>query len=93
RSNTLKPTPVYANYFDNTTDFRPARERIFICGETLKGEDPSKYIRQKYGHHGPGVDQNQQFDNGIMGLNSLKEARDKNNKIIYSSGLSCFQSH
>ncbi|EJK2366385.1 DUF4049 domain-containing protein, partial [Escherichia coli] len=25
--------------------------------------------------------------------NSLKEARDKNNKIIYSSGLSCFQSH
>ncbi|EFI9043523.1 TPA: DUF4049 domain-containing protein, partial [Escherichia coli] len=26
-------------------------------------------------------------------LNSLKEARDKNNKIIYSSGLSCFQSH
>ncbi len=93
RSNTLKPTPVYANYFDNTTDFRPARERIFICGETLKGEDPSKYIRQKYGHHGPGVDHNQQFDNGIMGLNSLKEARDKNNKIIYSSGLSCFQSH
>ena len=55
RSNTLKSTPVYANYFDNTTDFRPARERIFICGETLKGEDPSKYIRQKYGHHGPGV--------------------------------------
>ncbi|HHH2840455.1 TPA: DUF4049 domain-containing protein, partial [Escherichia coli] len=54
---------------------------------------PSKYIRQKYGHHGLGVDQNQQFDNGIMGLNSLKEARDKNNKIIYSSGLSCFQSH
>lgn len=93
RSNTLKPTPVYANYFDNTTDFRPARKRIFICGETLKGEDPSKYIRQKYGHHGVGVDQNQQFDNGIMGLNSLKEARDKNNKIIYSSGLSCFQSH
>ncbi|EEW7616606.1 TPA: YhiJ/YhiL family protein, partial [Escherichia coli] len=93
RSNTLKPTPVYANYFDNTTDFRPARERIFICGETLKGEDPSKYIRQKYGHHGPGVDHNQQFDNGIMGLNSLKEARDKNNKIIYSSGLSCFQPH
>ncbi|MGP4497437.1 DUF4049 domain-containing protein, partial [Escherichia coli] len=89
----LKPTPVYANYFDNTTDFRPARERIFICGETLKGEDPSKYIRQKYGHHGPGVDHNQQFDNGIMGLNSLKEARDKNNKIIYSSGLSCFQPH
>ena len=78
---------------DNTTDFRPARERIFICGETLKGEDPSKYIRQKYGHHGPGVDHNQQFDNGIMGLNSLKEARDKNNKIIYSSGLSCFQPH
>lgn len=93
RSNTLKPTPVYANYFDNTTDFRPARERIFICGETLKGEDPSKYIRQKYGHHGPGVDHNQPFDNGIMGLNSLKEARDKNNKIIYSSGLSCFQPH
>lgn len=62
-------------------------------GETLKGEDPSKYIRQKYGHHGPGVDHNQQFDNGIMGLNSLKEARDKNNKIIYSSGLSCFQPH
>ncbi|WP_433914603.1 DUF4049 domain-containing protein [Escherichia coli] len=28
-----------------------------------------------------------------MGLNSLKEARDKNNKIIYSSGLSCFQLH
>ncbi|HFO8432562.1 TPA: hypothetical protein ACHK1P_005330 [Escherichia coli] len=23
----------------------------------------------------------------------MKEARDKNNKIIYSSGLSCFQSH
>ncbi|MCE4411462.1 DUF4049 domain-containing protein, partial [Escherichia coli] len=40
-----------------------------------------------------GVDHNQQFDNGIMGLNSLKEARDKNNKIIYSSGLSCFQPH
>ncbi|HDT4659275.1 TPA: YhiJ/YhiL family protein, partial [Escherichia coli] len=93
RSNIMKPTPVYADYFNNTTDFRPARKRIFICGETLKGEDPSKYIRQKYGHHGVGVDQNQQFDNGIMGLNSLKEARDKNNKIIYSSGLSCFQSH
>ncbi|XNM88349.1 DUF4049 domain-containing protein [Escherichia coli] len=28
-----------------------------------------------------------------MGLNSLKEARDKNNKIIYSSGLTCFQPH
>ncbi|XNM76890.1 DUF4049 domain-containing protein [Escherichia coli] len=25
RSNTLKPTPVYANYFDNTTDFILAR--------------------------------------------------------------------
>ncbi|EIY4360913.1 hypothetical protein MMX92_004450 [Escherichia coli] len=23
----------------------------------------------------------------------MKEARDKNNKIIYSSGLSCFQPH
>ncbi len=68
RSNTLKPTPVYANYFDNTTDFRPARERIFICGETLKGEDPSKYIRQKYGHHGPGVDHNQQFDGNDSNL-------------------------
>ncbi|XNM86689.1 DUF4049 domain-containing protein [Escherichia coli] len=22
QSNTLKPTPVYANYFDNTTDFQ-----------------------------------------------------------------------
>ncbi|MEK8924806.1 DUF4049 domain-containing protein [Escherichia coli] len=93
RSNIMKPTDLYADYFNNTTDFRPARKHIFICGEKLKCEDPSKYIRQKYGHHGLGVDQNQQFDNGIMGLNSRKEVRDKNNKIIYSSGLSCFQSH
>ncbi len=90
RSNAIASTPVYDNYFNNTTAFRPARKRIFIYGETLKGEDPSKYIRQKYGHHGVGVDQNQQFDNGIMGLNSLKEARDKNNKIIYSQGLVVF---
>nr|ELJ1595679.1 DUF4049 domain-containing protein [Escherichia coli] len=93
RSNIMKPTALYTDYFNNTTDFRPARNHIFICGEKLKCEDPSKYIRQKYGHHGLGVDQNQQFDNGIMGLNSRKEVRDKNNKIIYSSGLSCFQSH
>ncbi|EHL0971529.1 DUF4049 domain-containing protein, partial [Escherichia coli] len=31
--------------------------------------------------------------NGIMGLNSRKKVRDKNNEIIYLSGLSCFQSH
>lgn len=93
RSNIMKPTAVYADYINNTTDFRPKPERIFICGETLKCEDPSIYIRQKYGHHGVGVDQNQQFDNGVMGLNSTKKVLDKNNKIIYSSGLSCFQSH
>ncbi|MGU0042562.1 hypothetical protein ACVXHA_02420 [Escherichia coli] len=28
-----------------------------------------------------------------MGLNSTKKVLDKNNKIIYSLGLSCFQSH
>ena len=54
RSNTLKPTPVYANYFDNTTDFRPARERIFICGETLKGEDPANTLDKNMGIMGPG---------------------------------------
>ncbi|WP_123005459.1 DUF4049 domain-containing protein, partial [Escherichia coli] len=41
----------------------------------------------------PVVDHNKQFYNVIMWLNSLNEARDKNNKIIYSSGLSCFQPH
>ena len=87
RSNAIASTPVYDNYFNNTTAFRPKPEDIFKCGQTLKK------TKQKYGHYGLGVDQNQQFDNGIMGLNSLKEARDKNNKIIYSSGLSCFQPH
>ncbi|EEX1159139.1 DUF4049 domain-containing protein [Escherichia coli] len=92
RSNTMAPTPVYADYLNNTTDFRPARERIFICGETLKCEDPSKYIRQKYGHHGLGVNQNQKFDDNIMGLNSKMAVFDDNKKIIgSSSGLSCFQ--
>ncbi|EFB1939902.1 DUF4049 domain-containing protein, partial [Escherichia coli] len=76
RSNIMKPTAVYADYINNTTDFRPKPERIFICGETLKCEDPSIYIRQKYGHHGVGVDQNQQFDNGVMGLNSTKKVLD-----------------
>lgn len=47
RSNIMKPTAVYADYINNTTDFRPKPERIFICGETLKCEDPSIYIRQK----------------------------------------------
>lgn len=54
RSNTLKPTPVYANYFDNTTDFRPARERIFICGETLKVKTPANTLDKNMGIMGPG---------------------------------------
>ncbi|HCN9830322.1 TPA: DUF4049 domain-containing protein, partial [Escherichia coli] len=92
RINTMEPTPVYADYLNNTTDFRPARERIFICGETLKCEDPSKHIRQKYGHHGLGVNQNQKIDDIIMGLNSKMAVFDENKKIIgSSSGLSCFQ--
>ncbi|MGU0042563.1 DUF4049 domain-containing protein [Escherichia coli] len=28
-------------YINNTTDFRPKPERIFICGETLKCEIPA----------------------------------------------------
>ncbi|EOR1691914.1 DUF4049 domain-containing protein, partial [Escherichia coli] len=48
----------------------------------------------KYGHHGLGVNQNQQFDNGVMGLNSRMAVFDENKKIIgSSSGLSCFQPH
>lgn len=70
RSNTMAPTPVYADYLNNTTDFRPDPEDIFKCGQTLECGDPRKNIRQKYGHHGLGVNQNQQFDNGVMGLNS-----------------------
>lgn len=93
QSNTLKPTPVYANYFNNTTNFKPARKRIFICKKTLKSKNPSKYIKQKYKHHKPKVNHNQQFNNSIIKLNSLKKARNKNNKIIYSSKLSCFQPH
>lgn len=92
RSNTMAPTPVYADYLNNTTDFRPDPEDIFKCGQTLECGDPRKNIRQKYGHHGLGVNQNQQFDNGVMGLNSRMAVFDENKKIIgSSSGLSCFQ--
>ncbi|HHY7425893.1 TPA: DUF4049 domain-containing protein [Escherichia coli] len=94
RSNTMAPTPVYADYLNNTTDFRPDPEDIFKCGQTLECGDPRKNIRQKYGHHGLGVNQNQQFDNGVMGLNSRMAVFDENKKIIgSSSGLSCFQPH
>lgn len=58
RSNTMAPTPVYADYLNNTTDFRPDPEDIFKCGQTLECGDPRKNIRQKYGHHGLGVNQN-----------------------------------
>lgn len=54
RSNTLKPTPVYANYFDNTTDFRPARKRIFIYGETLKVKTPANTLDKNMGIMGSG---------------------------------------
>ena len=94
RSNAMVPTPVYADYLNNTTDFRPDPEDIFKCGQTLECGDPRKNIRQKYGHHGLGVNQNQQFDNGVMGLNSRMAVFDENKKIIgSSSGLSCFQPH
>lgn len=54
RSNTLKPTPVYANYFDNTTDFRPARERIFIWGRHSKVKTPANTLDKNMGIMGPG---------------------------------------
>lgn len=36
RSNAIASTPVYDNYFNNTTAFRPKPEDIFKCGQTLK---------------------------------------------------------
>lgn len=68
RSNAIASTPVYDNYFNNTTAFRPKPEDIFKCGQTLKKS------KQKYGHYGLGVDQHQKIDNYIMGLNSWKIA-------------------
>ncbi|HFM3662555.1 TPA: DUF4049 domain-containing protein, partial [Escherichia coli] len=32
RSNAIASTPVYDNYFNNTTAFRPKPEDIFKCG-------------------------------------------------------------
>ncbi len=43
RSNAIASTPVYDNYFNNTTAFRPKPEDIFKCGQTLKK------TKQKYG--------------------------------------------
>lgn len=87
RSNAIASTPVYDNYFNNTTAFRPKPEDIFKCGQTLKKS------KQKYGHYGLGVDQHQKIDNYIMGLNSWKIAPNERGDKKGVPGLSCFQSH
>ena len=87
RSNAIASTPVYDNYFNNTTAFRPKPEDIFKCGQTLKKS------KQKYGHYGLGVDQHQKIDNYIMGLNSWKIAPNERGDKKGVPGLSCFQPH
>ncbi|SPX07608.1 protein [Escherichia coli] len=87
RSNAIASTPVYDNYFNNTTAFRPKPEDIFKCGQTLKKS------KQKYGHYGLGVDQHQKIDNYTMGLNSWKIAPNERGDKKDVPGLSCFQSH
>ena len=87
RSNAIASTPVYDNYFNNTTAFRPKPEDIFKCGQTLKKS------KQKYGHYGLGVDQHQKIDNYTMGLNSWKIAPNERGDKKGVPGLSCFQSH
>ena len=87
RSNAIASTPVYDNYFNNTTAFRPKPEDIFKCGQTLKK------TKQKYGHYGLGVDQHQKIDNYTMGLNSWKIAPNERGDKKGVPGLSCFQSH
>ncbi|HEB0510805.1 TPA: DUF4049 domain-containing protein [Escherichia coli] len=87
RSNAIASTPVYDNYFNNTTTFRPKPEDIFKCGQTLKKS------KQKYGHYGLGVDQHQKIDNYIMGLNSWKIAPNERGDKKGVPGLSCFQPH
>ncbi|EIZ1535373.1 DUF4049 domain-containing protein, partial [Escherichia coli] len=87
RSNAIASTPVYDNYFNNTTAFRPKPEDIFKCGQTLKK------TKQKYGHYGLGVDQHQKIDNYTMGLNSWKIAPNERGDKKGVPGLSCFQPH
>lgn len=87
RSNAIASTPVYDNYFNNTTAFRPKPEDIFKCGQTLKKS------KQKYGHYGLGVDQHQKIDNYTMGLNSRKIAPNERGDKKGVPWLSCFQSH
>ncbi|EIL8361069.1 DUF4049 domain-containing protein [Escherichia coli] len=87
RSNAIASTPVYDNYFNNTTAFRPKPEDIFKCGQALKKS------KQKYGHYGLGVDQHQEIDNYTMGLNSWKIAPNERGDKKGVPGLSCFQSH
>lgn len=87
RSNAIASTPVYDNYFNNTTAFRPKPEDIFKCGQTLKKS------KQKYGHYGLGVDQHQKIDNYTMGLNSWKIAPNERGDKKGVPGFSCFQSH
>ncbi|EHS0461462.1 TPA: DUF4049 domain-containing protein [Escherichia coli] len=87
RSNAIASTPVYDNYFNNTTAFRPKPEDIFKCGQTLKKS------KQKYGHYGLGVDKHQKIDNYTMGLNSWKIAPNERGDKKGVPGLSCFQSH
>lgn len=87
RSNAIASTPVYDNYFNNTTAFRPKPEDIFKCGQTLKKS------KQKYGHYGLGVDQHQKIDNYTMGLNSRKIAPNERGDKKGVLWLSCFQSH
>ena len=87
RSNAIASTPVYDNYFNNTTAFRPKPEDIFKCGQTLKKS------KQKYGHYGLGVDQHQKIDNYTMGLNSWKIEPNERGDKKGVPGLSCFQSH
>ncbi|EFB1486846.1 DUF4049 domain-containing protein [Escherichia coli] len=86
-SNAIASTPVYDNYFNNTTAFRPKPEDIFKCGQTLKK------TKQKYGHYGLGVDQHQKIDNYTMGLNSWKIAPNERGDKKGVPGLSCFQPH
>ena len=84
RSNAIASTPVYDNYFNNTTAFRPKPEDIFKCGQTLKKS------KQKYGHYGLGVDQHQKIDNYTMGLNSWKIAPNERGDKKGVPGLSWY---
>lgn len=54
RSNTLKPTPVYANYFDNTTDSDQHVNVSSYVGRHSKVKTPANTLDKNMGIMGPG---------------------------------------